>query len=144
MIREDLRISEVPLGFWQTCPKMNLTFRVLGTAGNDNALLVQVDSGQAVERLLFDCGESCLSGLALADILAIDHLFFSHLHMDHVAGFDSYFRCNFNRQTKPNRIWGPPETARIVQHRFQGYLWNLHEEMSATWFVSDIHPDRIS
>jgi len=122
---------------------MSITFHILGTAGRDNALLVQVDSGQAVERLLFDCGEGCLSGLALSDILAIDHLFFSHLHMDHVAGFDSFFRCNFNRHTKPNRNWGPPETADILQHRFQGFLWNLHEVMSATWFISDIYPGQV-
>jgi ribonuclease Z len=123
---------------------MSITFRILGAAGRDNALLVEVDSGQAVERLLFDCGEGCLSELAFADILAIDHLFFSHLHMDHVGGFDSFFRGTFSRNTKPNRIWGPPETARILQHRFQGFLWNLHEEMSATWFISDIHPGRVS
>jgi len=122
---------------------MSITFRILGTAGRDNALLVKVDSGQAIEHLLFDCGDGCLSELALADILAVDHLLFSHLHMDHVGGFDSFFRCVFNRNTRPNRIWGPPETARILQHRFQGFLWNLHEEMSASWFVSDIHPGRI-
>ena len=123
---------------------MSITFRILGTAGRDNALLVQVDSGQAIERLLFDCGEGCLSELAFADVLAIDHLFFSHLHMDHVGGFDSFFRSTFDRSTKPNRIWGPPETARILQHRFQGFLWNLHADMSATWCISDIHPGRIA
>jgi ribonuclease Z len=122
---------------------MSITFRILGTAGRDNALLVQTDSGQAVERLLFDCGDGCLTELSFADIQAVDHLFFSHLHMDHVGGFDAFFRCTFNRETKPNRIWGPPETARILQHRFRGFLWNLHEEMSATWLVSDIHPREI-
>jgi ribonuclease Z len=122
---------------------MSITFQVLGTAGRDNALLVQIDSGQAVERLLFDCGDGCLTELSFAEAQSIDHLFFSHLHMDHVAGFDTFFRCNFSRDTKPNRIWGPPETARIVQHRFQGFLWNLHEEMSAAWLVSDIHPTQI-
>lgn len=122
---------------------MSISFRILGGAGRDNALLVQVDSGQAVERLLFDCGEGCVSELAFTDILAVDHLFFSHLHMDHVAGFDSFFRATFNRQTKPNRIWGPPETSRILQRRFQGFLWNLHEEMSGTWRVSDVHPGEI-
>lgn len=122
---------------------MSLTFRILGAAASDNALLVQVDSGQAVERLLFDCGEGCLSALPFSEVLGIDHLFFSHLHMDHVAGFDSFFRGTFSRNGKPNRIWGPPATARILQHRFQGFLWNLHEEMSATWLVSDVYPDRI-
>ena len=122
---------------------MSISFRILGTAGGDNALLVQIDSGQTVERLLFDCGEGCLTEIPFADIQAIDHLFFSHLHMDHVSGFDSFFRCTFNRETKPNRIWGPPETARILQHRFQGFLWNLHGEMSASWRVSDVHPGQI-
>jgi ribonuclease Z len=122
---------------------MSMTFRILGAAGRDNALLVQIDSGQAVERLLFDCGDGCLSELSVAEIQAIDHLFFSHLHMDHVGGFDSFFRCTFNRDAKPNQIWGPPETARVLQHRFQGFLWNLHEQMSAPWRVSDIYPHQI-
>lgn len=122
---------------------MSIKFQVLGAAGGDNALLVEVDSGQCVERLLFDCGDGCLSGLSFADIQSLDHLFFSHLHMDHVGGFDSFFRCVFNRTMKPNRVWGPPETSRILQHRFQGFLWNLHEEMSGTWQVADIHPQRI-
>src|SRR5262245_17345183 len=122
---------------------MNISFRILGTAGRDNALLVQIDSGQAVERLLFDCGDGCLSELSFADIQAVDHLFFSHLHMDHVGGFDSFFRCTFNRDTTPNRIWGLPQTARILQHRFQGFLWNLHDQMSATWHVFDVSPEEI-
>lgn len=122
---------------------MSITFQILGAAGRDNALLVQVDSGQAVERLLFDCGDGCLTDLPFADIQAIDHLFFSHLHMDHVGGFDTFFRCTFDRDAKPNRIWGPPETARILQHRFQGFLWNLHGEMAANWHVADIHPGEI-
>lgn len=122
---------------------MSIEFRVLGNAGEDNALLVQVDSGQSVERLLFDCGEGCVSALSFADVLALDHLFFSHLHMDHVAGFDSFFRATFNRQSKPNQIWGPPGTARILQHRFEGFLWNLHDEMSASWRVSEVHPAEV-
>lgn len=122
---------------------MSIHFQILGTAGRDNALLVQVDSGQAVERLLFDCGDDCLSQLSFGDILATDHLLFSHLHMDHVGGFDSFFRCTFSRTTRPNHIWGPPQTAQIIQHRFQGFLWNLHKQMAGTWCVSDIHADQI-
>jgi ribonuclease Z len=122
---------------------MSITFHILGSAGRDNALFVQIDSGQAVERLLFDCGDGCLSELPFADVQLVDHLFFSHLHMDHVGGFDSFFRCTFNRNTKPNQIWGPPDTARVLQHRFQGFLWNLHEQMSSTWRVIDIHPQQI-
>lgn len=122
---------------------MSISYRVLGQAGRDNALLVQVDTGQAVERLLFDCGDGCLTELSFAEIQDVDCLFFSHLHMDHIGGFDSYFRCNFGRENKPNRIFGPPCTSAIVQHRFQGFMWNLHDEMKGTWNISDVHPDEI-
>ena len=120
---------------------MSIAFQILGPPGRDNALLVRIDGGQAIERLLFDCGEGCLSELPVSEVMRIDHLCFSHLHMDHVAGFDRFFRCNYDRDSKPNRIWGPPETARIMHGRFQGYLWNLHKTMSGSWLVSDIHPD---
>jgi ribonuclease Z len=122
---------------------MAIRFKVLGSAGRDNALHVEVDSGQAIHRLLFDCGEGCLAGLAQAEVQAIDHLFFSHYHMDHVAGFDGYFRTNFDREGRSNRIWGPPGSGRILQHRFQSYLWNLHEGLNATWRVSDIEPEEV-
>ena len=122
---------------------MSLTHRVLGAPGRDNALVVQVDSGQAVERLLFDCGDGCAAELPFAELQGIDGLFFSHLHMDHVGGFDAYFRAVYDRTSKPNRVLGPADTARILQHRFQGFLWNLHEAMSATWSVADVLPDRV-
>lgn len=123
---------------------MAIRFRVLGNAGDDNALFVEVDSGQSIHRLLFDCGERCLSGLAFAEVQAIDHLFFSHFHMDHVAGFDGFFRANFGRDTRVNRIWGPPGTGRIMHHRFQSYLWNLHEDLNGSWHVTDIAEDDLA
>lgn len=119
---------------------MAITFQVLGTPGRDNAVLAKVDSGQAVEKLLFDCGENCLTELPFSEVQTIDQLFLSHLHMDHIGGFDGFFRAVYDRQTKPNHIWGPPQTAAILQHRFQGYLWNLYEEMSGTMRVTDIYP----
>lgn len=122
---------------------MSIAFRILGEADADNALLVEIDSGQSVERLLFDCGEACLAGVPFTEILAIDHIFFSHFHMDHVGGFDTLFRALFNRSARANVIWGPPETSRIMHHRFQGYLWNLHEGFNVPWHVIDIHPGEL-
>lgn len=118
-------------------------FEVLGEPGEDNALLVTVNTSQSIHRLLFDCGEGVLNSISYSDLQAIDHLFFSHLHMDHVAGFDGFFRGVFSRTSKENHIWGPPETAQILQHRFQGFWWNLHHELEATWQVHDIHPEAV-
>jgi ribonuclease Z len=53
---------------------MPLSFQVLGDPTRDNVLLVTIDSGQAVSRLLFDCGEGCLSRLPFGEVQAIDHL----------------------------------------------------------------------
>jgi ribonuclease Z len=122
---------------------MSLSFQVLGDAGRDNALLVSIDNGQAVSRLLFDCGDGCLWQLPFGEIQTIDHLFFSHLHMDHVGGFDTFFRCTFNRTIKANHVWGPPRTAEILHHRFQGFLWNLVTGQQATWRVHDLSAGRV-
>lgn len=118
---------------------MAISVQILGKPGNDNALLVRIDSGQQISRLLFDCGEGCLNELPPAEVLGIDHLFFSHLHMDHVSGFDTFFRANYSRESKPNRIWGPPETASILQHRFRGYWWNLTSGQPGAWRIHEVH-----
>lgn len=123
---------------------MSLSFQVLGGAGRDNALLVRIDSGQAVSRLLFDCGDGCLWDLPFGEVQMIDHLLFSHLHMDHVGGFDTFFRCTFNRTAKPNHVWGPPHTDAILHHRFQGFLWNLHEGHDVCWRVHDLHEAHVA
>ncbi len=115
-----------------------LDVRILGTPPNDNALLVTADGGQSRSRLLFDCGADTLAALSPGEIRAIDHLFLSHLHMDHITGFDAFFRMNFQRGEVENHIWGPPGTARILHHRFQGFWWNHASELSATWHVHDI------
>ncbi len=122
---------------------MGIAYRVLGWPGFDNALFVRVDAGQALHRLLFDCGEACLYGLTAADVLGVDALCFSHLHMDHIGGFDTFFRATYARATKPNVVWGPPRTAEILHHRFRGYMWNLYAGDPGVWEVNDIHPDRV-
>jgi ribonuclease Z len=122
---------------------MPLNFTALGGPGRDNAVFVRVESGQKISRLLFDCGEGCLAQIGIAEMQAIDHVFFSHFHMDHVSGFDSLFRVTFDRVVKPNIVWGPPGAGQIMQHRFQGFLWNLHEDAAGFWDVHDIHPERI-
>ncbi|HEX6779793.1 MAG TPA: MBL fold metallo-hydrolase [Ktedonobacterales bacterium] len=122
---------------------MALHFTVLGEPGRDNALFVRVESGQKVSRLLFDCGEGCLNQLSIAEVQAIDHLLFSHFHMDHMSGFDSFFRVTYDRTTRPNLIWGPPGAGQIMQHRFQGFLWNLHHQLTSQWDVHDLYPERV-
>ncbi|HEY1186157.1 MAG TPA: MBL fold metallo-hydrolase [Gemmata sp.] len=123
---------------------MPLTFEVLGAPQCDNALFVKVDTGQSQTRLLFDCGDGCPHQLGPSEVREIDHLCFSHLHMDHISGFDLFFRTNFDRTTKENRIWVPHGSAEIIQNRFRGFMWNLvDEKQPGEWFVSEIAPDAL-
>jgi ribonuclease Z len=120
---------------------MPISFQVLGQPGRDNALYVKVDTGQAQTRLLFDCGDGCPHQLAVSELREIDHLCFSHLHMDHVAGFDLFFRLTFDRTAKPNRIWVPFGSGEVIHHRFRGFMWNLvDDKQRGEWLVSEIGP----
>jgi len=117
---------------------VSISFEVLGQPGADNALLATVNTGQSQHRLLFDCGEGCLNGVPRADVQTMEGLFFSHFHIDHVAGFDSFFRSNWYRADSPVRIFGPPGTRRIMHHRMQGYSWNLVAGATGEIHVSDL------
>ncbi|MEX2579381.1 MAG: MBL fold metallo-hydrolase [Verrucomicrobiales bacterium] len=122
---------------------MAIEWQILGRAGADNALLATIDSGHSRERLLFDCGEGCLSGLRVASVQAIGHLCFSHFHMDHVAGFDAFFRHNYNRPDVPVEVWGPPGTLEVMAHRFRGFGWNLHRDQPGEWLVHEIAEEHV-
>lgn len=117
---------------------MSIQFQVLGSPGRDNALFVWINSGTHIFRLLFDCGEDLLKGIKQPDVKSIDYLFFSHLHMDHIAGFDYFFRRNFDRENKPVYVWGPEGTSEILHHRMQGFMWNLTDGQPGQWYVTDI------
>ena len=117
--------------------------QVLGLPAHDNALLVTATGGQSQTRLLFDCGADVLDSLTVSEIGGIDHLLFSHFHMDHVSGFDAYFRINFNRAGPPNHVWGPPGSIGVLGHRFRGFLWNLTAGLSGVWYVHELDGEQV-
>jgi ribonuclease Z len=117
---------------------MSLAWKILGRIETDNALFVRVNAGQANQNVLFDCGEGCLLELEFGDVLALDHVCFSHFHADHVGGFDSLLRARLNSD-KALQIWGPAGSIELISHRLQGILWNLTSGLSAPWTVHEIH-----
>lgn len=122
---------------------MSIKYKILGKPGKDNALMVWIDSGDKFYRFLFDCGEDVLNDISQSDIRAVDYLCFSHLHIDHAAGFDYFFRRNYERENKPIHIFGPEFTSDRIYSKLRGYTWNLLWEPGSVWFVSDIHHDQI-
>ncbi len=123
---------------------MSISYRVLGKPGWDNGLMVWINSGTGIHRMLFDCGENILKDLDQRTIKSINYLFFSHLHIDHIAGFDYFFRRNYDRDKKPVHIYGPEDTAELIQNRLQGFKWNLVKGVPGFWYVTDIKEKSIS
>lgn len=104
---------------------MKFGFEVLGRAGWDNSVLVTLDTGQKVWRLALDAGDGCIATLPPSDLMHLDGLLLSHLHMDHIAGFEAFVRASYTREDLHVPIFGPAETTRLLQHRLLGHMWNL-------------------
>lgn len=123
---------------------MTIHYKILGQPTRDNAAYVTVDSGQSVSRFLFDCGYGCTDSIGTGNLMALDTLFVSHFHMDHICGFDSLFRFNFSRSSEDLfRIIGPEDTCRAVHHRLQGYTWNLVDDSEGVVVVEEYGDSKI-
>ena len=117
---------------------MSIEYQILGKPGKDNALFVRLNSGTKMYRILFDCGEKTIEELKNHDVKGINYIFFSHLHIDHIGGFNYFLRRNYDR-SKPIFIWGPDDTSEILHHRLLGYKWNLIGTTGGNWFITDIN-----
>ena len=100
----------------------NLHPRLVNGRFGDPALFVERLHHR--EAILFDCGD--LSPLSARDLLRVSHLFISHMHMDHMIGFDALLRVSIGRD-KCIRVFGPPGIAERIHHKLQGYEWDLSD-----------------
>jgi ribonuclease Z len=72
--------------------------------------------------MLFDLGDIAL--LSPRKVQRLEHIFLSHAHMDHFAGFDHLLRLLVGRD-KTIRLYGPEGFISHVGHKLHGYAWNL-------------------
>ena len=74
--------------------------------------------------VMFDLGD--IGALAPRKVQRVGHVFVSHAHIDHFVGFDRMLRLLVGRE-KTLQLYGPSGFAARVQHKLQGYQWNLAE-----------------
>jgi len=122
---------------------MSIEFKILGKPGRDNSVFLWINSGKNYYRILLDCGENLLHKIEQSDLKNIDAILFSHLHIDHIAGFDYLFRRIFDRENS-NQVFGPEDTIEIIHHRLNGFKWNLISELKGEWFIKEISEDEIA
>ncbi|QRM31272.1 ribonuclease Z [Microvirga sp. VF16] len=77
--------------------------------------------------ILFDLGD--VGALSSRELLRVSHVFVSHTHVDHMAGFDRLFRLCLHRPF-PLTLIGPPGFVAQVEHRIRSFTWNLLDENS--------------
>jgi ribonuclease Z len=104
----------------------NLHPRLVNGRFGDPALFVEVLHRR--EALLFDAGD--LSSLSTRDLLRVEQLFISHMHMDHFIGFDTLLRVNLGRE-KTIRVVGPIGIVECIAHKLKGYAWDLVDRYQA-------------
>jgi len=118
---------------------MSIETSILGDINQDNAVYAQLNLGDEIHRFLFDCGEGCPQRVAVQDLKQLDHLFLSHLHIDHIAGFDAFLRRVYTTpRSEPIHIWGPAKTATILHRRLRGFTWNLVNGQAGAFLVTDV------
>lgn len=83
--------------------------------------------------ILFDLGE--LHALPPRKILRVSHVFVSHTHMDHFAGFDRVLRIMLARD-KRLRLYGPTGFIDRVEHRLASYTWNLVDSFPVDFIIT--------
>lgn len=81
-----------------------------------------VDFRDERRALLFDFGD--LARLPPRKLLRLSHVFVSHTHMDHFAGFDQWLRVVLGRKAEVVLTGGPGFIDR-VEHKLAAYTWNV-------------------
>lgn len=81
-----------------------------------------VDFNDEKRALLFDLGD--ISALPPRKLLRLSHIFVSHTHMDHFAGFDPLLRVVLGRKERIVLTGGPDFVAQ-VEHKLRAYTWNV-------------------
>ncbi len=85
--------------------------------------------------LLFDLGD--IAALPPRKLLRISHVFVSHTHMDHFAGFDQLLRVVLGRKAAIT-LFGGPGFIDQVEHKLRAYTWNVVHRYEVE-LVIDVH-----
>ncbi|CAN5359877.1 ribonuclease Z [soil metagenome] len=120
---------------------MSLALRFLGTSASRPTVERNVSSIALIregETILFDCGEGTQRQMMRYGItFALDEIFFTHLHADHILGVIGLCRTlALQGRTEPMRMYGPRGCEKVLRRALA--LGSDREEFPVT--ISECTP----
>lgn len=102
--------------------------------------VVYVDFRFSKRGILFDLGD--IAALPTRKILRISDVFISHMHVDHLIGFDRVLEVLLGRPRRV-RLYGPEGLVDAVGHKLAAYTWNLAQRVpgNLTFVVTETAED---
>jgi len=112
--------------------------RLVNDAFGDPGLYVEFRDER--RALMFDLGD--ITALPPRKLMRLSHVFVTHTHMDHFAGFDHLLRVVLGRKAAISLFGGPGFVA-SVEHKLRAYTWNVvhRYEIDLTLDVCEIGTD---
>jgi ribonuclease Z len=98
-----------------------------------------VDFPDERRALLFDLGD--IAALPPRKLMRLSHVFVTHTHMDHFAGFDQLLRVVLGRKGRIGLLGGPGFVGQ-VEHKLRAYTWNVVHRYAVPLLleVREVHP----
>lgn len=123
-----------------TANAQTITVTLLGT-GAPNPTLERFGAATLVEAggtyFLFDCGRGATQRLwqKKIGVGAVNRLFLTHLHSDHVVGIPDLWLLglipgSFGNRKQPFEVWGPAGTRAMMQGLQAAYQWDVQTRVA--------------
>ena len=104
--------------------------RVLGCSGGIGGDDLRTTSLLVDDDVLIDAGTG-VADLALAELAAIDHVFITHSHLDHLAALPLMIDAVADRRAAPLTVYARAETLEAIRlHVFNWVIWPDFSEIS--------------
>ncbi len=100
-----------------------MKLRVLGCSGGIGGRHLRTTSFLVDHDILIDAGSGAAE-LSVAELAAIDHVFLTHAHLDHILALPLMIDAVADRRAKPLVVYGIPEVLDALQrHIFNWSIW---------------------
>jgi len=102
---------------------MTMKLKILGCSGGIGGEHLRTTSLLVDHDILIDAGTG-VTTLTIDELAAIDHIFITHTHLDHIAALPLMLDSVSDRRSKPLTVYGTVDVLDILKkHVFNWLIW---------------------